>query len=139
LPHETGVSRVLIVDDHRNTRESLAIGFAVSGWQADTAGSADEALRLLHAGPYDCVITDVRMPGKSGIELVRLARDRFPHLAVVLMTAYALTPEETAVAAAAGALSFIKPVTAEMLSGVLAAHRPRAVVPPASTASPTRS
>ena len=118
--------RLLIVDDHRNTRESLAIGFSLNGWYADTAGSADEAIGFLQTASYDCVITDVRMPVKSGIELARLARDEFPRIMVVLMTAYELTPEEAAAATAAGALSFIKPVTAETLSGVIAAHRARA-------------
>ncbi len=111
--------RVLIVDDHRNTRESLALGFPLYGCQADTAANAEEALRWLEAGAYDCVVSDVRMPGTTGVELAGILRDRFPGVRIILMSAYELTAEETATAAAHDVLLLIKPVTAEALAGYL--------------------
>ncbi|MEX2270022.1 MAG: response regulator [Vicinamibacterales bacterium] len=108
--------RVLIVDDHRNTRESLALGFPLYGCQADAAANVDEALAYLQTGAYDCVVSDVRMPGRTGVELARILRERFPHVRLVLMTAYELTPEETEAAMGLDVVLLIKPVTAEKLA-----------------------
>lgn len=107
--------RVLIVDDHRNTRESLVLGFPLYGCQADAAANAEEALGYLQSGAYDCVVSDVRMPGRTGVELARILRERFPELKLILMTAYELTPEETADATSLGVVLLIKPVTTETL------------------------
>jgi CheY-like chemotaxis protein len=114
------VRRVLIVDDHRNTRESLALGFPLYGCQADAAASADEALGYLQSGAYDCVVSDVRMPQRTGVELARILHERFPQVRVILMTAYELAPEETEAAMALGVVLLIKPVTAEGLAKHLA-------------------
>jgi two-component system response regulator YesN len=110
------VRRVLIVDDHRNTRESLALGFPLYGCQADAVANADEALGYLQTGAYDCVVSDVRMPGRTGVELAQILRERFPTVRLILMTAYELTPEETKAAMALGVVLLIKPVTAEKLA-----------------------
>lgn len=110
------VRRVLIVDDHRNTRESLVLGFPLYGCEADAAANAEEALGYLQTGAYDCVISDVRMPGRTGVELARILRERFPQVPLVLMTAYELTPEESAAAVALGVVLLIKPVTLEKLA-----------------------
>jgi CheY-like chemotaxis protein len=110
------VHRVLIVDDHRNTRESLALGFPLYGCHADAAASVEEALDYLQTQAYDWVISDVRMPGKTGVELARILHERFPAVRLILMTAYELTPEEMSTAAELGAVLLIKPVTAERLA-----------------------
>jgi len=110
------VRRVLIVDDHRNTRESLALSFPLFGCQADAVANADEALGQLQTTTYDWVVSDVRMPGRTGVELAGILRDRFPGVRLILMTAYELTPEETATARALGIVLLIKPVTAETLA-----------------------
>jgi DNA-binding NtrC family response regulator len=114
------VPRVLIVDDHRNTRESLALGFPLYGCEADTVATVEEALGHLQSAAYDCVVSDVRMPGQTGVELARIVRRRFPAVRLILMTAYELTPEETADAASLGAVLLIKPVTTETLAVYLA-------------------
>jgi CheY-like chemotaxis protein len=106
----------LIVDDHRNTRESLALGFPLHGCQADAAANADEALGYLQTGAYDCVVSDVRMPGRTGVELAQILHERFPKVRLVLMTAYELTAEESAAALALGVVLLIKPVTVEKLA-----------------------
>jgi CheY-like chemotaxis protein len=110
------VPRVLIVDDHRNTRESLAMSFPLYGCDADAVASADEALGQLQLATYDWVVSDVRMPGRTGVELAHILRDRFPGVGVVLMTAYELTPEESVTAKAMDVALVIKPVTAEALA-----------------------
>ena len=108
--------RVLIIDDHRNTRESLVMSLPLYGCQADAAADAEDALLQVEARGYDWVVSDVRMPGANGVELAQILRKRFPQLGVILMTAYELSPEEAAIALALGIVLMIKPVTAEMLA-----------------------
>ncbi len=108
--------RVLVVDDHRNTRESLALGFARLGHTAAVAGSAAEAVARLQEGAYGWMICDVRLPGISGIEVAATARERQPHLVLVLMTAYDVSEDERRVIEALGGRLVIKPATAEHLA-----------------------
>jgi DNA-binding NtrC family response regulator len=106
---------VLIVDDHPNCRESLAVGFSLYGWEADTAATAADALGQVEQHSYDWIISDIRMPGMNGVDLVRGLRRRFPDLGLVLLTAYEPAPESRLAAVQLCAGFFIKPVTAETL------------------------
>jgi DNA-binding NtrC family response regulator len=112
----SAVRRVLIVDDHRNTGESLAIGLDAVGLHADAASSAAEAVSLAERYAYDVVVSDVRMPGVDGITLCQNLLARYPSLRVVLMTAYDLSPGEHEAVRALGAALLIKPVTAATLA-----------------------
>lgn len=114
------MTRVLIVDDHRNTRESLVVSLPLYGCQADGVADTDEALLQVQARAYDWIVSDVRMPGPSGVKLAQILRQRFPQLGLILMTAHELTLEETAIALALGIVLLIKPVTAEMLAAYCA-------------------
>jgi DNA-binding NtrC family response regulator len=115
-PREDGnLPRVLIVDDHQNCRESLAVGFSLYGWDADTAATAADALRQVEQHSYDWIISDIRMPGMNGLDLVRGLRGRFPHLGLVLLTSYEPAPESRLAAVQLCSGFFIKPVTAETL------------------------
>jgi CheY-like chemotaxis protein len=109
------VARVLVVDDHRNTRESLAWGLRSYGLEADTAGSAAEALARVEHGDYDWIVCDVRMPGTSGLDLARALRANAPDLGLLLMTAFDTTPAEHRLIETIGAALLIKPVTADQL------------------------
>ena len=105
---------VLIVDDEKHTREGLQQALAES-YDVTIAASADEAFNLLEAQPYDVVLTDLRMPGKSGLKVIDKAL-ALPHRpAVLMMTAYGNI--ETAVEAMKrGAVDFLtKPVNIERL------------------------
>lgn len=108
--------RVLIVDDHRNTRESLAIGMLVVGFEADTAPDAAAALALAAERDYDVVVSDVRMPEIDGITLCRQLSAIHPGLRFVLMTAYEVSPAESDAVRALGATLLIKPVTIAALA-----------------------
>ena len=108
--------RVLIVDDHRNTRESLALSFPQYGCHADAVATAEEALARLQRSTYDWVVSDVCMPGITGVELAKILHDQFPHVRTILITAYELTPEDAATMQALGILLLLKPVTAELLA-----------------------
>ncbi|MCS7301677.1 MAG: response regulator, partial [Fimbriimonadales bacterium] len=110
---------ILIVDDELNIRRVLERAFAKEGYQVYTAEGGHQALRLLDTTPCDLVLTDVVMPDMTGLELLRRARQKFPHLQVILMTAYGTIP--TAVEAMrAGAYDFLtKPLDMEVLRKVV--------------------
>jgi two-component system, NtrC family, response regulator HydG len=81
--------RILIVDDDQRMTRTLADIFSTTGHQPVEANSGTEALEKARAQPFDCVLTDVRMPGMDGVELQRQLRQTLPGLPVMLMTAYA--------------------------------------------------
>jgi len=90
-------ARILVVDDERSMREFLEICFRREGYDVATAADVDSALALLEADDYDVVISDLQMPGRSGLELLHAVCDTSPETAVILITAFATT--ETAIAA----------------------------------------
>ena len=108
------VPSVLIVDDEKHTREGLQQALAETH-DVSVAASADEAFNLLDAQPFDIVLTDLRMPGKSGLKVIDKALALSNRPAVLMMTAYGNI--ETAVEAMKrGAVDFLtKPVNIERL------------------------
>lgn len=107
--------RVLVVDDEANLRQSLARILHQLGCEVTTAADGVEALQRLEAAPYDLVYLDIRLPGVDGLEVLRQVHDRYPQLAVVLLTAYASI--KTAVEAVRlGATDYlIKPINPDVL------------------------
>ena len=81
--------KVLIVDDDPNMAHTLADILGISGYEPLEANSAEQALRIIKEGKIDCVLTDVRMEGMSGVELFEEIQKIEPDLPVILMTAYA--------------------------------------------------
>jgi CheY-like chemotaxis protein len=79
---------LMIVDDDASVRASLADALAERGLRISTAGDGREALERLAGEAVDLVLTDVRMPGMGGLELLRRIRQQTPAVAVLLMTAY---------------------------------------------------
>ena len=108
------VPSVLIVDDEKHTREGLQQALADT-YDVSVAASADEAFNLMDAQPFDIVLTDLRMPGKSGLKVIDKALALPNRPAVLMMTAYGNI--ETAVEAMKrGAVDFLtKPVNIERL------------------------
>ncbi len=108
------VPAVLIVDDEKHTREGLQQALA-EHYDVTIAASADEAFNLLEAQPFDVVLTDLRMPGKSGLKVIDKALALEHRPAVLMMTAYGNI--DTAVEAMKrGAVDFLtKPVNIERL------------------------
>lgn len=108
------VPTVLIVDDEKHTREGLQQALAET-YDVTVAASADEAFNLMDAQPYDVVLTDLRMPGKSGLKVIDRALALPQRPAVLMMTAYGNI--DTAVEAMKrGAVDFLtKPVNIERL------------------------
>ena len=82
--------RVLIVDDEPDLRELLRLELEAHGWQVEEAANGHDAWRLLQSRDVDVVLTDLRMPGGSGLELVEKLRERgAPPPEIFLMSGYA--------------------------------------------------
>jgi len=80
--------RVLVVDDDSAIRETFELNLTMWGYEVSLAASAEDALSRIHAIDPGLVITDVRMPGISGIELLSKLRADVPEIDVVVITAF---------------------------------------------------
>src|SRR6516225_7650835 len=91
LPH------ILVVDDERSICELLEITFRKEGHRVEVASSAEAAKRKLESQIFDIIISDIRMPGEDGVDLLKFAKEIAPDSFFVLMTA--LPALDTAIAA----------------------------------------
>ncbi len=100
-------AHLLIVDDEDGVRSLCAEALRDDGYSVSVAASGTEALEALARAPAEIVLSDIAMPGMSGIDLLRSIRERFPQTGVILMTGYATV--ETAVdALRLGAYDYIR-------------------------------
>lgn len=99
-------ARVLVVDDEVNILEALGKVLSKEGLEVRTASNARIALDLLRKEPFDVMLTDLRMPGMSGDDLLRAAKKLTPEVEVIVMTAYG-TVENAVEAMKHGAYDFI--------------------------------
>jgi DNA-binding NtrC family response regulator len=111
--------RILVVDDDESLRRVMQVQLQQSGYDAAAAASGAEALERLATVPVDLVLTDLKMPGMSGLDLLKRIRAEYPEVIVVLITAYGAV--ETAVEAMrSGAYDYVtKPVNIDELKIVL--------------------
>ena len=117
-PAMTG--RVLVVDDHARARESMADVLRHAGHKVECCTCAAEALQTLKSARFDCIITDLKMPGMTGIEFIIQLRQRQCTTQIVMVTAHATVA--TAVEAMRhGAFDYIeKPFEADALERLVA-------------------
>jgi two-component system response regulator AtoC len=117
-------STVLIVDDERTLARAVKAFLGEAGYEAEVAGDAEQAIELLPRLRPDVIFTDVRLPGMSGIDLLRRVKEFDPAIPVIIMTAYG-TIEGAVEAVKLGAFDYMKkPVDLEELK--LLADRARA-------------
>jgi DNA-binding NtrC family response regulator len=83
-PHE----RILVVDDEERMRDLLVKVLERKGYQVSVCGNGADALDFLEREPADLVVTDVRMPGLSGMEALRAIKELNPEIVVIIMTAF---------------------------------------------------
>jgi two-component system response regulator PilR (NtrC family) len=95
--HRPPVPRVLVVDDERSMRELLEIVLRREGYDVLTADNGRAALSTLEHQPVDLLISDIKMPDMSGVDVLRAARGMDPDMLAIMITAFAST--ETAVEA----------------------------------------
>jgi DNA-binding NtrC family response regulator len=81
-------SRILIIDDEEIVRSSCRKVLEPEGYEMETAGSGSEGLDRLAGGPFDLVITDLKMPDIDGIEVLIRIKERWPSTEVIIMTGY---------------------------------------------------
>jgi two-component system, NtrC family, response regulator HydG len=126
---------ILVVDDAKATLEVVERNLAAAGFRIVTAESVAQALQLLAARPVDLVITDLKMSGASGMELVRHVRDNLKDTEVMMITGYA-SVEGAVEAVKSGAEEYLaKPFTDDELIGAVGRaldklHRRRAARAP---------
>ena len=113
--YEPASGRILVVDDQRNMRTTLSLMLRGSGYEVDDAGSGEQGQEMGGKGAYDLVLTDLRMGGADGIDVLRAVKQTQPLTQVIVMTAYG-TIESAVEAMRLGALDYIqKPFTEEEL------------------------
>ncbi|MDQ7831223.1 MAG: sigma-54 dependent transcriptional regulator [Desulfovibrionaceae bacterium] len=96
---------ILVIEDDAAFREMLVEALTAKGFETQCAGSVEEGLQRLGEAPFDLVLTDVMLPGKSGIEAISLIRDMAPATDVIVMTGYS-TREKALEAVRRGAYDF---------------------------------
>ena len=115
----SSMGRILVVDDAPDTLEVLRRNLAMEGYQVFTAPGVEEATRVLENTPIDLVVTDMKMPGMNGLDLIRHIRENLTDTEVMMITGYA-TVEGAVEAVKTGAEAYLaKPFTdEELLSAV---------------------
>jgi DNA-binding NtrC family response regulator len=109
-------AKLLIVDDEKHIREGLGKALSLDGYDVQLASDGQEAIDKVEEGDVDLVITDLKMPLRSGEELLKDALERYPYLPIIILTGHG-TIENAVEAMRNGAYDFItKPLNIDKLS-----------------------
>ncbi|MBI5443191.1 MAG: sigma-54-dependent Fis family transcriptional regulator [Deltaproteobacteria bacterium] len=109
------MAKILVVDDDESLRRILEYNLAQEGYAVATVGSGEEALASLERTTFDLVLTDIKMPGMDGIDLLKKVKEHSPGTQVVIITAFG-TIEMAVEAMKAGAFEYVtKPYNREEL------------------------
>ena len=99
--------RILIIDDEASIRESLETLLTIEGYSVETAHEGDSGLERIDRSSYDLVLLDLALPGKNGLEILQLIRERNPDLPVIMITAFG-TVDNVVEAIRTGAQNFVQ-------------------------------
>ncbi len=99
--------KVLLVEDEKSIAITLTDDLVQAGHEVEHTADGDEACRILHDQVFDCVITDVRLPGANGLEVLAAAKRARPDTEVLVMTGYG-TVEQAVEAMRQGAIDYIQ-------------------------------
>jgi CheY-like chemotaxis protein len=102
-------TRVLVVEDHSLVRAAIEVALRDAGYDVETAIQGEDGLAKFHSFDPDLVLTDVMMPQKDGIEMMRVIRSLRPDTKIVAMSGYR-----------AGGIDFLQMVQRLGANGVLA-------------------
>ena len=118
-PHKK--EKILVVDDDITVCKSISQAISIEGYDVDTALSGEEALKKDKKNPYHLIITDLMMPGISGLELLKTLKSQRPDLKLIMVTGYP-TIKTAVEAIKMGAFDYIaKPFTPQDMRSVI--HR----------------
>ena len=109
------MKRLLIADDDAGMRAALEARFLRRGWLVDVAVNGTEALQKFRAGLHSLVITDIRMPGRDGFQLMRELQTSSARTPVILLTAYGCVPDAVEAIRNGACDYLVKPVCFEKL------------------------
>lgn len=109
------VPRVLVVDDDHAVRNAIRVNLTKQGYDVALCTRAEDALRAIEERPIDLLLTDVAMPGMTGMELLRVAKQRWPEVRVVVMTGYGSVQDAVAAMKCGADDYIIKPVSKDEL------------------------
>ncbi len=110
---------ILTIDDEENIRNGLADNFELEGYDVKQAASGEEGLKLIAEGGIDLVITDLRMDGISGSEVVKKVTSEYPGIPIIVLTGHGSIDDATA-ALKAGAFDFLtKPLDLDHLNKIV--------------------
>ena len=101
-PSRVTAARILVVDDEESIRDLCARVLTRAGYVVATAPSGEDAIVRLEEEAFDLMISDIRMPGISGLEVLEHAKTTFPAIRVVLITGFG-TPQTLTRARQSGA------------------------------------
>src|ERR671925_201518 len=82
------MGRILIADDHESLRRGLAQALSEAGHETEEAPNGNAAIEKLHEGYFDVVVSDLKMGGSTGLEVLKTAKTLHPSSAIILMTAF---------------------------------------------------
>ncbi len=115
------MAAILVVDDELSMRQFLKILLEKEGYKITTAAEGSEALALATQQPFDLVISDIRMPGMSGLELLAQLKQAKADIGVIMITAFA-SPDDAVAAMKNGAFDYItKPFNVDEIKSVIRA------------------
>ena len=100
------MTTILVVDDEKSMRDFLKILLKKEGYSVETGSNADDALLKLQQNSFDLIISDIRMPGISGLELLSNVKESYPEMPVIMITAFA-SPDDAVTAMKNGAFDYI--------------------------------
>lgn len=113
------MTRILVIDDEQASCRTLKLHFEDHGFEVETAGSAEEGLTFIKSEPFDLVISDIRMPGRDGLSLLKEAHELVPELPFIMITAFQ-DLDSTVAAMRGGAVDYVpKPIDLEELEAAV--------------------
>lgn len=114
------MEKILVIDDEKSILDLLSVVFEKEGYAVETSLSATKAVELIGNEDFDIIISDIKMPKMSGMELLRYVRKNRPDIPIVMITAYG-TIKQAVEALKAGAMDYVvKPFDVEELKIIVA-------------------
>jgi len=82
------IAKILVVEDEAPVRDSTMRVLESKGFEVEPANTGEEALAKIERGPFDLLLIDIRMPGMSGLEMLRRVKQMEPEICALIITGY---------------------------------------------------